>query len=104
MLVLLRLLGVLSRTAESRSTHYSKIADGTMVPPISIGERAAAYPEHEVEAIIAARIAGRSNEEIKELVLRLIAQRSQADAGMKQQPTTTSKTDSASAPAAREAA
>ena len=74
-LKLIRLRGVIGLTGSSRSDHYGKIRDGLMVPPIEIGARARAYPEHEIQAIIAARIAGRSNGEIRALVSRLIGQR-----------------------------
>lgn len=40
-----------------------------MVPPISQGLQAVAYPEHEIQAIIAARIAGKSDDEIALLLL-----------------------------------
>jgi prophage regulatory protein len=72
---LIRLPGVLDRSGNRRSTHYNLIRDGLMVPPINIGERARAYPQHEIEAIIEARIAGQSDQQIRELVTRLVAQR-----------------------------
>jgi prophage regulatory protein len=78
---LLRLPGALERIGMRRSTHYVAIQSGTMTPPIRIGERSVAWPEHEIDAIVAARIAGRSTDEIKDLVRRLVSQRSQADVG-----------------------
>jgi prophage regulatory protein len=72
---LLRLRGVLERYGTRRSTHYNLIRQGLMVPPVGIGERARAYPEHEIEAILVARIAGQSDQQIRELVTRLVAQR-----------------------------
>ena len=74
-LKLLRLNPVLERTANSRSTHYNSIHEGTMVPPILISARAAAYPAEEIDAIVAARIAGRTTDEIRALVRELIAKR-----------------------------
>lgn len=74
-LKLLKLHGVLALTATSRSTHYQNIKQGSMVPPISQGVQAVAYPEHEIQAIIAARIAGKSDDEIRKLVTDLTEQR-----------------------------
>ena len=74
-LKLLKLHGVLDLTATSRSTHYENIKQGLMVPPISQGVQAVAYPEHEIQAIIAARIAGKSDDEIRTTVADLVKQR-----------------------------
>lgn len=74
-LKLLKLHGVLTLTATSRSTHYQYIKQGLMVPPISQGAQAVAYPEHEIQSIIAARIAGKSQDEIRTIVAGLIKQR-----------------------------
>lgn len=68
---LLRLPEVKRLTALSRSTIYARIAGGEFVAPVSLGARAVAWPEREVEAINAARIAGASNAEIRALVKRL---------------------------------
>jgi prophage regulatory protein len=62
-------------TGRSRSSTYEDVADGLMVPPIPIGRRAVAWPRAEVEAVVAARIAGKSPDEIRELVASLVAQR-----------------------------
>jgi len=72
---LLKLNGVLALTATSRSTHYQHIKQGLMVQPISQGLQAVAYPEHEIQAIIAARIAGKSEDEIRTIVADLTKQR-----------------------------
>ena len=75
LLKLLKLDKVLIQTAVSRSTHYQNIKQGLMVPPISQGLQAVAYPEHEIQAIIAARIAGKSDDEIRTTVADLVKQR-----------------------------
>jgi prophage regulatory protein len=62
-------------TGRSRSSTYEDVAEGLMVPPIPIGRRAVAFPRAEVEAVVAARIAGKSPDEIRELVASLVAQR-----------------------------
>lgn len=61
----------------SNSTVYAHVEEGTLTPPIKIGLRASGWPEHEVNAINAARMAGQSNEEIRELVKTLVAKRQQ---------------------------
>lgn len=58
-LSLLRLREVCRRTCKSRSEIYRRIAAGDFPQPVKLGERASAWPEHEVAAWIAARIAAR---------------------------------------------
>ena len=62
---------VLRANGQSRSTHYVRIAEGLWTKPIKIGPRAVGWPASEVAAINAARIAGRSDDEIRALVIRL---------------------------------
>lgn len=62
-------------TGESRSTIYRKISKGLFTKPVSIGGERVAWPANEVQAIINARIAGKSEEEIKQLVIELEAAR-----------------------------
>jgi prophage regulatory protein len=59
----------------SRSTCYQQIAQGLMTRPVKLGARAIGWPREEIEAINAARIAGKSEDEIRQLVRRLEAQR-----------------------------
>ncbi|MBF0106935.1 MAG: AlpA family phage regulatory protein [Deltaproteobacteria bacterium] len=68
---LIRLPVVLSHTGLSRSSLYNRIQDGLWPKPVTLGSRAVAWPEEEVAAINAARIAGRTNEEIHRLVVEL---------------------------------
>lgn len=58
-LTLLRLHEVCRRTGKSRSEIYRRIAAGDFPKPVKLGERASAWPEHEVSAWIADRIAAR---------------------------------------------
>ena len=51
------------------------IADGVIPPRISIGKRAAGFLKHELEAVIIARAAGRSDEAIRSLVTQLVLSR-----------------------------
>ncbi|NOH79514.1 AlpA family phage regulatory protein [Vibrio sp. RE86] len=63
---------VLERLQISKSTLYRQITMGTFVPPISLGARAVGFIEHEVQAIIDARVQAKP---IKEVVATLIARR-----------------------------
>ena len=51
------------------------IADGVIPPRISLGKRAAGFLKHELEAVIIARAAGRSDEAIRSLVTQLVLSR-----------------------------
>ena len=72
---LLRLPGVRAKYPRCKSSIYSDIADGLFVPPVGCGDRCSTWPEHEVDAIIAARIAGASDDAIRNLVTKLIIER-----------------------------
>lgn len=75
---ILRLPILLDRIGHSRSTLYQRIADGLWTHPVSIGLRAVGWPDFEVSALITARIAGKSHDEIRELVAKLEAARTAA--------------------------
>jgi prophage regulatory protein len=75
---ILRLPAVKARFGRSRSSTYADIKSGLFVSPILIGARAVGFPENEVNAIIAARIAGKSDDEIRQLVVKLEAARKTA--------------------------
>jgi prophage regulatory protein len=62
-------------TGDSRSTIYRKIKHGLFTKPVQIGGERVAWPANEVQALINARIAGKSEEEIKSLVIELHAAR-----------------------------
>ena len=69
---------VLEATGFKKSTLYTRIKDGLMPPPISLGGlRAVGWIDHEVQAVIAAMCSGASQEEIKQLVTELVAKRSE---------------------------
>lgn len=59
----------------SRSTIYLRISQRLWTHPISLGPRAVGWPKSEIAAINAARIAGRSDDEIRALVAQLEAER-----------------------------
>ena len=62
----------------SRSTLYLRIKQQLMPPPVKLGTRCAAWPENEISAINAARIAQKSEDEIRGLVKELQRQRKAA--------------------------
>lgn len=72
---LLRMREVEYTTGTTRSPTYDRIADGLFIAPVSIGGGRVAWPENEVQAIVAARIAGRSDDEIRQLVIELETKR-----------------------------
>ena len=73
-----RLPEVLLVTGYSRSTIYSYIKKGWWTKSVPIGERAVGWPSYEVTALTNARIAGKTEDEIKALVVNLVAARKTA--------------------------
>ena len=61
----------------SRSNLYQKIYQGVWPTPIQLGARAVAWLSSENEQVLSAMIAGQSQDEIRELVKRLIKDRQQ---------------------------
>ena len=59
----------------SRSTFYHQINEGLITKPVQIGARAVGWPSNELDAILNARIAGKSQDDIKALVIELQRQR-----------------------------
>jgi prophage regulatory protein len=72
---ILRLPGVIGTYGKRRSAIYDDIRHGLFPRQVSLGPRAVGWPASEVHAVIAARIAGHSTEQIKTLVRRLEASR-----------------------------
>ena len=60
---------------KSHASIYSAISAGLFIKPVKIGPRAVGFPSDEVKAIVTARIAGKSDADIKALVNRLHAKR-----------------------------
>lgn len=78
-----RVIRTMEETGDSRSKLYADSAAGLMVKPIKIGPRAAGFPSEEVQAVVAARVAGYSQAELRNLVLRLeSARRHKADSAV----------------------
>ena len=54
---------------------YNAIRAGLFTAGVAIGQRARGWPDYEIDAINAARVAGKSDDEIRELVKALHAKR-----------------------------
>jgi prophage regulatory protein len=68
-----------------KSTFHAQINAGLFVPPVKLGPRASGWPDYEVDVLVAARIAGRSDAEIRQLVTQLMAARQSSYAAQQQQ-------------------
>lgn len=77
-LTILRRKQVEAETGYSRSTIYLRISQGLFVRPVSLGARAVGWPASEIEAQNAARIAGKTDTDIRALVAKLEAARTAA--------------------------
>lgn len=78
MIKLVRQPQVTNATGKSRSALYAEIAVGLFSKPVKLGKRCVAWPSHEISALNAARIAGKTDDEIRALVTQLEAERKQA--------------------------
>lgn len=74
-----RLPRVEERSGFARSTLYQKIKEGLFPPPVSIGARAVGWLSNEIDAWLAARIAGKTDDEIRVLVKELVSRRAAAN-------------------------
>lgn len=61
---------------QARSTVYADRAEGLLPEPVKLGNRAIGFPSDEIDRVMEARAAGASRDQLKELVKRLMAQRS----------------------------
>lgn len=75
---ILRLPSVKGATGYSRSTIYLRIAQGLWPKQVSLGARAVGWPAAEVDALNAARIAGKTDNQIRALVRHLESARTDA--------------------------
>ena len=75
---ILRMPAVKAETGHrSHASIYNAIRVGLFTTGVAIGQRSVGWPSDEVQAINAARIAGKSEAEIRELVNRLHAKRAE---------------------------
>ena len=75
---ILRMPAVKTESGLSRSTIYLRVSQGLWTKPVSLGYRAVGWPSDEVEALNAARIAGKTDDEIRDLVVELETARKDA--------------------------
>ena len=78
---ILRLPAAKFESGYSRSTIYLRISQGLWTKQVSLGPRCVGWPAHEVAALNAARIAGKSDDEIRILVQQLESARKSGTAG-----------------------
>ena len=75
---ILRMPAVKAETGHrSHASIYNAIRAGLFTAGVPIGTRSVGWPDYEVKAINVARIAGKTESEIRELVNRLHAQRTE---------------------------
>ena len=74
---ILRIPATKTESGYSRSTIYLRISQGLWTKQISLGPRCIGWPANEVSMLNAARIAGKSDDEIRELVKALHAKRAE---------------------------
>lgn len=75
-MAILRMPAVKAETGHrSHASIYNAIRDGLFTKPVRIGQRAVGWPDQEVRAICAARVAGKSEGEIRALVAHLHTRR-----------------------------
>lgn len=67
----LRIPEVEARNGYKRNTVYERVADGLLTAPCPLSGQAVGWPEHEIEEINQAILAGKTKDEIRELVVRL---------------------------------
>jgi len=70
-----RLPTVKAETGKSRTAIYDDIQAGLFSRPVKLGARAVGWPAGEVQALNSARIAGKSDADIRALVAKLLAAR-----------------------------
>lgn len=79
---ILRLPAAKLLSGYSRSTIYLRITQGLWTKQISLGPRAIGWPAVEIYALNAARIAGMTDDQIRELVNSLHTKRQQTGTGL----------------------
>lgn len=65
-------------TGYRKSTLYLRITQGTMPPPVRLGPGMVAWLEREVLSCVRWRIAGKTDDELRALVSRMVAGRTEA--------------------------
>ena len=73
-----RLPALLAERGISRSQHYLDIKNRLWIAPVKLGLKASGWPMGETAQLMAARIAGKTPDEIRGLVAKLVADRSKS--------------------------
>ena len=74
-IVLLDLNETLRRRRKSRAAHYRDQKQRLFPQGVKVGKRAVAWPAHEVDEILAAQLAGVTEDELRRLVTNIEAAR-----------------------------
>lgn len=74
----LRLPAVMAQRGRGRASTYNDVAHGLLTEPVKLGPAASGWPDFEVQAINRARMAGKSEDEIRALVSDLHVKRKAA--------------------------
>ncbi len=72
-----RMPALIQLRGTSHTTFYRHIKEGLWPPAVHLSANTSAWPEHEVAAIDAARLAGATDDEVRTLVRKLVADRRQ---------------------------
>ncbi|PHV10552.1 hypothetical protein CSQ89_15630 [Chitinimonas sp. BJB300] len=96
--ILLRRPAVEQATGKSRSAIYRDIDNGTFPAPVSLGGNMVGWPEDEIAALNAARIAGRSDAEIRVLVTCLMNARNDVVPALRNETEEITRTSTHTAP------
>ncbi|MEL0630875.1 helix-turn-helix transcriptional regulator [Psychromonas aquatilis] len=75
MIQIVKLPTVLEKFCISRSLAFLHLSKGLLPPSISLGERSKGFILSELDAVLSARVAGQSNDQIKALVKSLVEKR-----------------------------
>lgn len=70
-----RLAQARGRLGVSESTFYNFIHAGLLPPGVPVGGRVVGWPSHELDAILAARLNGADDVQVRSLVQKLVADR-----------------------------
>ena len=68
---ILRIPAAKAQSGYSRSTIYQRITQGLWTKQVHLGPRCIGWPDYEVDALNAARIAGKTDPQIRALVVEL---------------------------------
>lgn len=73
---ILRNKQVLERSGYGRTSMYSAISSGLFPKPVPIGKRSVGWPASEIDALVRARVAGKTPDQVRSLVASLESKRS----------------------------